>query len=89
MNKLKNDVLKMKRQKHPYKYLFSSKEGVRLLSTLILPRHTYLYIFTLSILKIMCKFAKLTKTHRKVNSALIPFSYSNQLQKNVIRKNQI
>ena len=29
----------------------------------------------------MCKFAKLTKTHRKVNPALIPFSYSNQLQK--------
>ena len=70
-----------KRQKHPYKYFFSSKEGVRLLSTLILLRHTYIYIFTLSILKIMCKFAKLTKTHRKVNPALIPFSYSNQLQK--------
>ena len=52
-----------------------------LLFQLILPRHTYLYIFALSILKIMCKFAKLTKNHQKVNPTLIPLSCSNQLQK--------
>ena len=50
-------------------------------SQLILPRHTYLYIFALSILKIMCKFAKLTITHQKVNPALVALSCSNQLQK--------
>ena len=32
-------------------------------------------------MKIMCKFAKLTKNHRKVNPILIPLSCSNQLQK--------
>ena len=29
----------------------------------------------------MCRFAKLTKNHQKVNPALIPLSCSNQLQK--------
>ena len=43
---------------------------MRLLSQLILPRHKYLYFFTLSTTNIMCKFAKLTKTHRKVDPEL-------------------
>ena len=54
---------------------------MRVLSQLILPRHKYLDIFTLSIIKIMCKFAKLTNTHRKADPALIPLSCSNQFQK--------
>ena len=63
------------------KNFFSSKEDIRLFSQLTLLRHQYFYIFTLSVLKIMCKFAKLTKTHRVVNRILIPLSCSNQLQK--------
>ena len=57
------------------KNFFSSKEDIRLFSQLTLLRHQYFYIFTLSVLKIMCKFAKLTKTHGKENSALVPLYF--------------
>ena len=67
--------------KAPVKIFLFKKRSMELLSQLILPRHQYLYIFTLSALKITCKFAKLTKTHQKVNPALVPLSCSNQLQK--------
>ena len=60
---------------------------MRILSQLILPRHKYLNIFTLSITKIMCKFAKLTETHQKVDPALIPLSCSNQFQKKITKIN--
>ena len=60
---------------------------MRILSQLILPRHKYLNIFTLSITKIMCKFAKLTETHQKVDPALIPLSCSNQFQKKTTKIN--